>query len=62
MTKDEATPLENSYFYTTRKELDSLSFNATKAEYDIKSQQLKVSGIPYIIVADAKITPENMRF
>ncbi|MEJ0054262.1 MAG: hypothetical protein WDN75_00580 [Bacteroidota bacterium] len=59
MTKDEATPLENSYFYTTRKELDSLSFNATKAEYDIRSQQLKVSGIPYIIVADAKITPEN---
>ena len=59
MTKDEATPLEASYFYTTRKELDSLSFNATKAEYDIKSQQLKVSGIPYIVVADAKITPEN---
>jgi hypothetical protein len=59
MTKDEATLLENSYFYTTRKELDSLSFNATKAEYDIKTQQLKVSGIPYIVVADAKITPEN---
>jgi len=51
--------LENSYFYTTRKELDSLSFNAEKAEYDIKSQQLKVSGIPFIVVADAKITPEN---
>ncbi|NOT75427.1 MAG: hypothetical protein HOP08_10890 [Cyclobacteriaceae bacterium] len=59
MTKDAATPIENSYFYTTRKELDSLAFNATKAEYDIKTQQMKVSGIPYIIVADAKITPEN---
>ncbi|CAN5191830.1 hypothetical protein BH09BAC3_BH09BAC3_02030 [soil metagenome] len=59
MTKDANTPIENSYFYTTRKELDSLSFNAEEAVYDIKAQQLKVSGIPYIIVADAKITPEN---
>jgi hypothetical protein len=59
MTKDDNVALENSYFYTTRKDLDSLSFNASKAEYDIKSQQLKVSGIPFIIVADAKITPEN---
>ncbi len=59
MTKEANVPIENSYFYTTKKELDSLSFNAEKAEYDIKTQQLKVSGIPYIIVADAKITPEN---
>lgn len=59
MTKDANSPLENSYFYTTRKELDSLVFNAEKAEYDIKLQQMKVSGIPYITVADAKITPEN---
>ncbi len=59
MSKAPDVPLENSYFYTTRKELDSLNFNAEKAEYDIKTQQLKVSGIPYIIVADAKITPEN---
>ncbi len=59
MTKAIDVPIENSYFYTTRKELDSLNFNAEKAEYDIKTQQLKVSGIPYIIVADAKITPEN---
>lgn len=59
MTKDADAPLEDSYFYTTRKELDSLVFNAEKAEYDINTQQLKVSGIPYIVVADAKITPEN---
>ena len=59
MTKDENVAIENSYFYTTRKELDSLSFNAAKAEYDIKTQQLKVSGIPFIVVADAKITPEH---
>jgi hypothetical protein len=59
MSKAPDVPLENSYFYTTRKDLDSLNFNAERAEYDIKTQQLKVSGIPYIIVADAKITPEN---
>jgi len=59
MTKAADVPLENSYFYTTRKDLDSLSFNAEKAEYDIKTQELKVSGIPYIIVADAKITPDK---
>lgn len=59
MTKDADVPLDESYFYTTRKDLDSLVFNAEKAEYDIKTQQLKVSGIPYIVVADAKITPDH---
>jgi len=59
MNKAPDVPIENSYFYTTRKDLEGLSFNADKAEYDINTQQLKVSGIPYIIVADAKITPEN---
>ncbi|MEJ0031303.1 MAG: hypothetical protein WDO15_13405 [Bacteroidota bacterium] len=59
MTKGKDVPIEDSYFYTTREDLDSLVFNAEKAEYDIKTQQLKVSGIPYIIVADAKITPDH---
>lgn len=59
MSKDPEVPLESSYFYTTRKDLDSLRFFAEKAEYDLKTKELKVSGIPYIIVADAKITPEN---
>lgn len=59
MSKDKDVPIEESYFYTTRKDLDSLRFNADHAVYDIKKQELKVSGIPYIIVADAKITPAN---
>lgn len=59
MSKDKNVPIEDSYFYTTRKDLDSLRFNAENAVYDIKKQELKVSGIPYIIVADAKITPAN---
>ena len=59
MNKSPNVPLESSYFYTTREELDSLAFNAESAEYDLTTQQLKVSGIPYIVVADAMITPEN---
>ena len=59
MTKPEDVPLESSYFYTMREELDSLSFNATEAVYNINTLELKVSGIPFITVADAKITPEN---
>ena len=59
MTKPPDVDIENSYFYATREELDSLAFNAEAAEYDIRTSQLKVSGIPYIIVADAMITPEN---
>ncbi len=59
MSKAPGVPIENSYFYTTREDLDSLHFNAEKAVYDLRKQELKVSGIPYIIVADALITPEN---
>jgi hypothetical protein len=59
MEKPEDVNLRNSYFYATRKELDSLAFNATAAEYDIEKLALTISGIPYIVVADAKITPEN---
>ncbi len=59
MSKPADVPIEDSYFYTTRKDLDSLAFNATAAEYNMQTLELKVSGIPYIIVADSKITPEN---
>jgi hypothetical protein len=59
MNKPEDIDISNSYFYATRKELDSLSFNASKAVYNMDKLELLVSGIPYIKVADAKITPEN---
>jgi hypothetical protein len=59
MSKNPDDPIESSYFYTTRKELDSLSFYAEAAEYDLNKQELQVSGIPYIVVADAKITPDK---
>lgn len=57
MTKPQNVPIEDSYFYTTRKELDSLVFNARQAVYDLNTRELNIKGIPYIVVADAKIIP-----
>ena len=59
MRKPDYVDLKDSYFYSTRSDLDSLVFNGTNAIYDIKTSELTVQGIPYILVADAKIIPEN---
>ncbi|WP_296622083.1 hypothetical protein [Marivirga sp.] len=59
MTKPTNININNSYFYSTNPDQDSLVFNATKAIYDIESQALNVSGIPFITVADAQITPSG---
>jgi len=59
MTKPDNVVLENSYFYSTREELDSLAFNGSQAEYDIDSLKLYIQGIPNIKVADAMIIPEG---
>lgn len=61
MIKRPEVPLSESYFFSTKKELDSLAFNADKAVYDINSQELKIEGIPYIQVADARIIPKNQQ-
>lgn len=57
MSLPEGSDLESSYFYSTRKDQDSLVFNASSAEYDIEKLVLNIKGIPYIKVADAKIMP-----
>ncbi len=59
MTKPKNININNSYFYSTNPDQDSLAFNATKAVYDIEMQSLTVSGIPSITVADAMITPSG---
>ncbi|MCG8475297.1 MAG: hypothetical protein MI784_07475 [Cytophagales bacterium] len=59
MSKPEDVPIASSYFYATKKELDSLVFNATEAEYKMESQEMHISGIPFIRVADAKIIPHQ---
>lgn len=57
MEKPKDVPLENSYFFTTRKALDSIAFNASRAEYDIRKLEMTVGGIPEILIADVKIIP-----
>jgi hypothetical protein len=59
MFKPDSVDINQSYFYTTNIEKDSLVFNATGAIYDIDSLKLRAEGIPYITVADARITPEG---
>ena len=59
MTKPEAVALEDSYFYSSSEDLDSLVFTGDKAIYDINSFKLTVEGIPYITVADSRIIPEG---
>lgn len=59
MSKPDDVEIENSYFYATRKELDSLWFNAEEAIYRIPLLQLDIFGVPYIATADAKVIPEN---
>lgn len=59
MSKPEDVDISQSYFYSTRPDLDSLSFTATEGIYEIETYQLHLKGIPHITVADAEITPEN---
>lgn len=59
MLKSPNVDIKDSYFYSTKPELDSLAFSANQASYDINTFELHIAGIPYIIVSDAKITPEN---
>jgi len=59
MTKPESVAIEDSYFYSSREDLDSLVFSGARATYDINSFELKVEGIPWITVADSRIIPEG---
>lgn len=59
MSKPDDVDIENSYFYATRKELDSLWFNAEEAIYRIQLQEMDIFGVPFITTADAKVIPEN---
>ena len=61
MSKPEDVDIEQSYFYTTKLEMDSLVFNATGAIYDIDKLEMQISGVPHMLVADAKIIPDSNR-
>lgn len=59
MSRPPDVALEDTYFYSTRVDLDSLAFNGDTAIYDIRKYELNVRGIPYILSADAQIIPEG---
>ncbi len=51
--------IEDSYFYSTLPEHDSLHFNASEAVYDVNKQTLTVKGIPILKIADSEIYPDS---
>ena len=46
-------------FLSIHPEQDSLKFNGTSALYDLKTNLLKIGGVPFIISSDAFIYPET---
>ncbi|MES2386415.1 MAG: hypothetical protein V4543_00320 [Bacteroidota bacterium] len=59
MSKPDSIDIAESYFYSTLPEQDSLNFSATEAIYNIEDHTLTIKGIPYILCADARITPDS---
>ncbi len=59
MKMEEGGDIEDSYFYSTNPDQDSLVFNATHAVCDLKHYKLDISGIPYIKVGDSKVLPDS---
>ncbi len=49
----------NNFFYSSDPKQDSLAFLAENAIYNFDEKEIKIDGVPYIYVADAKITPDN---
>lgn len=46
-------------FESTHPDQDSLFFQGERASYDLKTNELKIGGVPFVIAADAFIYPEN---
>lgn len=57
MVKPDYVDIENSYFYSTLEDQDSLAFSGESAVYDAVASMLTVKGVPGVYVADAYITP-----
>lgn len=59
MTASDSADINNSYFYSTHPDQDSLVFNARQAVYSMDSLSLHVTGVPSITVADGRIIPDQ---
>jgi len=51
--------VKTSTFTATAPEQEGLTFNAAAALYDVEKATLNISGVPYIVSADARIFPEK---
>lgn len=51
----------DNYFFSSDPKQDSLTFKAKTAYYKFDEKEIKIDGVPYIYVADAKITPESKK-
>ncbi len=56
---DTELDMSRSNFFSVNKDQDSLNFMSPKAVYDLDTYTITADEIPWIRVADAKITPEN---
>lgn len=52
-------PNKPGRFVSIHPDRDSLAFDGADAFYDLKTDQLKVSGVPYVVAADAFIYPDS---
>lgn len=50
---------KDNFFYSTHPKQDSLAFYANTAYYNFDQKEVQIDGVPYIYVADAKITPDS---
>lgn len=48
-----------SFFISTREDQDSLKFLGTRAYFNMTTSIIDVTGVPYVLVADAKIVPDS---
>jgi len=58
---DTELDMNRSNFFSTAKDQDSLNFMSPKAIYDLDNYTITADQIPWIRVADAKITPDSGR-
>jgi hypothetical protein len=58
---DTELDMSRSNFFSTNKDQDSLNFMSPKAVYDLDNYTITADLIPWIRVADAKITPDSGR-
>ena len=51
--------LKNNFFYSTMAKQDSLAFYGKSAVFNLNTEQVDIGSVPYVYVADSKITPDS---